>query len=231
MNKVNKALLKGVRSALEQAANPEDAEPMRAYMKSEMPFYGVKKDPRKKALKTVFAAHSIDGWEELRDTTLALWRDATHREERYAALDLTGLKEHRYHLSSNALEMYEEMIVSGAWWDLVDVIATHRIGEILRTERRKLTKIMKSWSGDQDMWKRRTSIICQNRHKDDTDRKLLAHCIEKSISSPEFFLRKAIGWALRELSKHDPKWVVAYVQDNADRLSGLSKREALRRIT
>ena len=227
---VDRALIRDVRAALKAAAVPADAGPMQAYMKSEMPCYGVKKPARVAALKPVFEAHSITTWEDLRDTTLELWRKAKFREERYAALDLTRRREHRDHLTMRAMPMYEEMIVSGAWWDYVDEIAAQRVGAIMDGDEKKMAKLMRTWSKDDDMWKRRTSIIAQIKRKERTDTELLVGCIEPSIASKEFFLRKAIGWALRSHSYVDPKWVIDYVTKNADRLSGLSKREALKAL-
>ena len=122
------------------------------------------------------------------------------------------------------------MIVTGAWWDLVDEIATHRVGAILRAYPKEVRPIMLRWSKDNDMWKRRTSIICQTRSKEKADVTLLHACIEPSIDSKEFFLRKAIGWALREHARTDPRGVARWVRENEHRLSGLSKREALKHL-
>ena len=225
---VKRALIRDIRSALKAVGNAADAKGMQAYMKSEMLCYGVKKPARVAALTPVFDARPIETWEDLRDTTLELWRKAKFREERYAALDLTRRKEHRDHLVMKAMPMYEEMIVSGAWWDYVDEIAAQRVWKILESDEKKMAKLMRKWSKDDDMWKRRTSILCQLKRKDRIDTKLLVDCMEPSIASKEFFLRKAIGWALRAHSYVDPDWVIDYVEKNADRLSGLSKREGLK---
>src|SRR6185436_11883093 len=93
-----------------------------------------------------------------------------------------------------ALPMYEELIVTGAWWDYVDLLASHCLGKILRHHPKEMTREMKTWSRCDDMWKRRSSILCQLGFKKDTDLKLLYSCIAPSIDSTEFFLRKAIGW-------------------------------------
>jgi 3-methyladenine DNA glycosylase AlkD len=127
-----------------------------------------------------------------------------------------------------ALEMYEEMIVAGAWWDLVDTLATKRLGELMRREPRKMRKAMRAWSRSPDLWKRRSAILCQNSFKKDTDVEFLYACIEPSIASKEFFLRKAIGWALRQYAWTDPDEVVRYVKVNEKRLSSLSRSEALK---
>jgi 3-methyladenine DNA glycosylase AlkD len=168
--------------------------------------------------------------EEWRATCLELWRKAKHREQRYAAIELTGWRPYRAWLDLDAMPMLEEMIVDGAWWDFVDVLATNRVGPILRAHPQPMKKTMRKWSKSKDIWLRRTSILSQLKHKDETDLELLYDCIEPSIGSNEFFLRKAIGWALRELAKTDPDEVVRYVRDNAERLSGLSRREALKNV-
>ena len=128
------------------------------------------------------------------------------------------------------MPMYEEFIVDGAWWDHVDDIAIHRIGPLLRDHRDELEPVMRAWSTDDDMWKRRTAIICQVGAKSEIDLGLLYDCIEPNMADTEFFIRKAIGWALRQHAWLNPGEVVRYVEANADRLSGLSKREALKNV-
>jgi len=125
--------------------------------------------------------------------------------------------------------MYEEMIVTGAWWDFVDDIAAHRIGPILGQEPARMKRKMLSWSRSDDLWKRRTAILCQLVLKE-TDRGLLYACIEPSLPSREFFLQKAIGWALRQYARTDPVAVRLYVRSQGDRLSSLSRREALKHL-
>ncbi len=125
--------------------------------------------------------------------------------------------------------MYEELIVTGAWWDLVDWVASHRVGPLVRAHPR-LKRTMRAWARDRDLWKRRTAIIHQLGFKAETDTGLLVAAIEPSLDRKEFFLRKAIGWALREYAKTDPAWVVAYVEEHRERLSPLSQREALKNV-
>lgn len=222
-------LIREIEAALRAVAVPADAEPMRAYMKSEMPYLGVKKPARTAALKAVFAAHLPLREADLWDTALALWKGASHRELRYAATDLIRHRTHRAHVHSGHLDAAEVMIVSGAWWDHVDEIAAHVVGEMLRKDP-GMKKAMRAWSTDDDLWKRRTSILCQLRFKDALDQALLRDCMAPSLDAKEFFLRKAIGWALRDHARVDPDWVRAYVKEHEDRLSGLSRREALKHL-
>ncbi|MER7364375.1 DNA alkylation repair protein [Nonomuraea wenchangensis] len=222
------SLGKAVRLALQEAAEPDKAETMRAYMKSPMPFLGVQAVPRRATLRRVFAEHRIDSAPEWRRAVLALWREAEYREERYAAVDLSGHHYYRRFQTLYTIPMYEEMIVTGAWWDLVDELATHRVGALLAAYPDSMRPLMLEWAHDADLWKRRTAILCQNRFRSRTDTALLYACIEPSLSDNDFFARKAIGWALREYAKTNPAEVVRYVR--AKGLSGLSRREALKNV-
>ena len=127
--------------------------------------------------------------------------------------------------------MYEEMIVTGAWWDCTDAIAPHRIGDyLLRGYPESMTPVMIQWSRSTDRWKRRSAIICQLGFKEATDLGLLYACIEPNLDDRDFFIRKAIGWALRDYAWTDPDEVSRYVREYDSRLSALSRREALKNI-
>jgi 3-methyladenine DNA glycosylase AlkD len=184
----------------------------------------------RKACREVFARHPLEGFAAWRDAVLALYRGAKRREERYAAIELTGLAAYADHQTMRSLPLYQELIVTGAWWDLVDGIAGHRLGNLLRRHPAPMKQKMLRWSRDGNLWKRRSAILCQLTFKRDTDLDLLYRCIEPSLGSNEFFLRKAIGWALRQYAWTDPDEVVRYVRAHEDRLSGLSKREALKNV-
>ena len=132
-------------------------------MKSEMPFLGVQKPGRTEIARIVFAAYPLDGFEDWRDTVLRLWREATYREERYLAIALARDRRYREHRTMAALPLYEELIVTGAWWDLVDEVAIRLVGEL------DLGSFLREWASDEDMWKRRTAIIAQIARKDGTD--------------------------------------------------------------
>jgi 3-methyladenine DNA glycosylase AlkD len=123
------------------------------------------------------------------------------------------------------------MIVSGAWWDYVDALASHPLGDVLVADPPRVSRLMRRWARDRDMWKRRAAILCQLRSKRDTDLGLLYDCIEPNLDDHEFFIRKAIGWALRQYAWTDPKEVGRYVRANRARLSPLSVREALKNVT
>ena len=221
-------LVLDIRQALADNSNPDKAEGMRAYMKSEMPFRGVQKPARRKLLREVLKGSPLADKQTWKDSVLDLWRNAEYREERYVALDIAGEPKYRDFRTFNILPMLEEFVVTGAWWDYVDEVATHRLRELLELYPTDNARHMRSWSLDDNMWKRRSSIICQINRKDETDLALLFDCIDPNLSHPDFFIRKSIGWALRSLAWTDLETVEDYVARNRDRISSLSAREALK---
>ncbi|PWU09551.1 MAG: DNA alkylation repair protein [Terriglobia bacterium] len=224
------ALVRALRRALATLADPAKAPAMQAYMKSEMPYLGVQAPQLRQAAKSVFAEHPLATFETWRDTVLELWRSARYREERYAAIELAGNPRYRGFRTLEALPLYEEIIITGAWWDYVDTIATHLLGELLRHDLDAMGPLLRQWALSENIWKRRAAILAQLSFKRDTDQKLLYDCIAPSIDASEFFLRKAIGWALREYAKTEPAEVIRFVRRHEARLSALTKREALRRL-
>ncbi len=227
----NVRLIRAVRKALREAADPAKAPFMQAYMKSSMPYLGVQTPELRKLLKAAFAAHPIDSAEDWRDTVLALWRRARYREERYAAIGLAGYGKYRDYRTLDALPMYEEMITSGAWWDFVDSIATQQLSDLLKCSPTDMSRLLRQWAAGEDLWKRRSAILVQLNFKGNTDLTLLYDCIRPSMSSPEFFLRKGIGWALRQYARTDPREVARFVRQHEAVLSPLTKREALKHVT
>jgi 3-methyladenine DNA glycosylase AlkD len=216
--------------ALLAAADPSKAAGMQAYMKSTMPYLGVSAVPLRAACKRVFSVHRIENKETWQTDVLDLWRNASYREERYAAMELAGDKRARSFHTMAIVPMIEEMIVTGAWWDYVDALASHRLGQILEREPKPMKETMLAWSTCDNVWKRRSAIICQLSFREKTDLELLYACIEPSLASKDFWLRKAIGWALRQYAWTNPKEVKRYVKEHEEELSGLSKREALKNI-
>ena len=198
-------------------------------MKSDMPYFGVGVPQCRRIAGSVFRMHPLpdaDAWEA---AILDLWRDAAHREERYAAIELLLFRRYSSWLEPARLPMIEEMVVTGAWWDYVDAIAGRGVGTMLAARPDAMKAVLCEWARDGNIWKRRTAILAQLRAKRATDTELLADVIRPSIGEPEFFLRKGIGWALREYSKTDPDWVTEFVGAHAE-LSDLSRREALKHL-
>lgn len=223
------ALVAAVRATLREAADPERAGPMQAYMKSALPFLGVRMPEVRKRVRTVGNEHRLASRGAWELTVRALYDEATHREERYAALTLVA---HRYYREWNDPEtfgLYEHLIRTGAWWDLVDE-TSHRVGDVLRTHRATQTPVVETWSTSDSLWVRRSAIICQVGHKGDTDLDLLSAVIGPNIPDRDFFIRKAIGWGLREAAYVAPDWVRSFVAAHPD-LSPLSVREATKHLS
>ncbi|WP_134667963.1 MULTISPECIES: DNA alkylation repair protein [unclassified Amycolatopsis] len=224
------ALITAVRTGLAELADPVKAPEMQAYMKSAMPFRGVPKPPRGKLMKTVLAEHVLPDRVTYVETVLALWRQAEYREERYSAIDLSGHRAYRQWQDPELLEVYDELIVTGAWWDHVDEVAIRRVGPILREHRAAVAPVLRRWMTDADRWRRRTAVICQVSAKGEVDQKLLADAIEANLEDRDFFLRKGIGWALRDHARAEPEWVRAFVRAHPG-LSPLSVREAMKHLS
>jgi len=222
------ALLAGLRKEMAAVADPKKAPAMQAYMKSSMPYHGVTLPQVTSICKRVFASSPI-GCKAWRTAVLEIWRGAKFREERYAAVSLLSAKPYAECLTLDMMPVLEEMIVTGAWWDHVDGLS-QVVGTLLRAHPKEMRPLMRAWSTDPNMWKRRVSIICQLRFKRDTDLRLLYANIEANTSDREFFIRKAIGWALRQYAWTDPQEVSRYVREHEAELSGLSRREALKNI-
>ena len=219
-----------LRRALRKAGDPTKAAAMQAYMKSTMPYHGVQAPLLRQVYREVFADSSFETASHWRERVLNIWRNARYREERYAAVHLSGDKRARAFQTPAAMKMYEELIVTGAWWDYVDEIAANRLGPLLRDYPTLMRRKMLAWSRCGDLWKRRSSIICQLGFKEQTDLELLYACIEPSLESREFVLQKAIGWALRQYAWTNPTEIKSYVRLNQGRLSALSRREALKNL-
>jgi 3-methyladenine DNA glycosylase AlkD len=223
-------LVTAVRRGLAAAADPVRAVSMQAYMKSTMPYRGVPSPVQRGVYRRVFADHPLASFEAWTETCLELWRGAQFREERYAALELAGYRFYRDYQVPAAIPMYDEMITEGAWWDYVDAVAIHLLGPMLLTHHGAVAPLLTAWRTDPSMWRRRTSIIAQVGLKSATAPEFLAASIEPNLGDREFFVRKAIGWGLRAYAWVNPAWVRSYVAENSDRMSGLSRREALKNI-
>jgi len=223
-------LIAGVRRALAAAGDPEIAVKQRAYMKSALPYYGLPAPRLKAELKPLLRDWAPADEAQWAATIRMLWDEATHREEWYAAIAVARHRRARVWLDETSLDLWEHLVSSGAWWDVVDDVATHLVGDVLAAHRAAATPVVRLWATDDDLWLRRTAVICQIGHRADTDLDLLRYAIEANVDDRSFWLRKAIGWALRQHARTDPDWVRAEVSRLGDRLSGLSRREALKQL-
>lgn len=223
-------LLDRLRAELRSVADPAKAPAMQRYMKSAMPYHGVAVPALRAVCRSVFADVEFAGRGAWERAVRAIWTRARYREEWYAAVELTGVRPARGFQTPEALPLYETMIVDAAWWDVVDDVAIHRVGPIVRSHPGPMKRAMRRWSRDANLWRRRTAILCQVGAKSETDLDFLYEVIEPSLGSGEFFLRKAIGWALRDYAWTDPDEVARYVRAREGELWPLSRREALKNV-
>ncbi|HWI32609.1 MAG TPA: DNA alkylation repair protein [Microbacterium sp.] len=216
-------LVRGIRGALHAAADPQRAPAQQAYMKSAMPFLGVGVPQSRRIARA--AAKEIKDRETLRGAARVLWAEAAYREERYAAMALLAVRPASDDLSVTLL--IEHMVRTGQWWDYTDELA-HRLAGLHDGYPTETGTLVRAWAVDDDMWIRRIAILSQLGRRDRVDRDLLGDVIHPNIDDREFFIRKAIGWALREYARVAPDWVRTFADTHA--LSPLSRREALKHL-
>jgi 3-methyladenine DNA glycosylase AlkD len=229
------ALTTTVRHELGAARDPVRAAQQQAYMKSDMPFRGVPLPEVRRITKAALSAHPLVDQAALLEAVTTLWDAAAYREERYAALTVLQVPKHRQWRDLTLLPLYEHLVLTGRWWDVVDDLATHAVGELLRAEPDHVAPVIRRWAASDDLWLRRAALDCQVGAKDRTDADLLADVIKTVNAPPEalsrdFFVRKGIGWALRDYARTDPAWVRSFVAEHADQLSPLSIREATKHL-
>lgn len=217
-------LIDALQVALRCAANPEYAIPMQKYMKSQMPYFGIKADPLRRIQRDIFKAYPLRSFDEYVTTIRHLWDTATYREERYTALGLA--EKYPQYQTLEALPLYRHLIETGEWWDYVDMIAQHLIGGLLWHNRDVMELELGRWINDPHLWIRRSAVLAQTRFKGDTNEAMLFEFCEDHLHETSFWMRKAIGWALREYSKTRPEAVRGFIQRNEDRMSGVTMREA-----
>ena len=216
-----------VSGELQKHANPTNAVQMQAYLKTEMPFYGVKSPTLNSIVKDVKESFQITTQAEYNDVILHLW-SLSHREEKYVSVKL-AIKCRKF-ITLDALPVFEKMIREGQWWDFIDPISTNLIGKLLEKYPTEMNSILDKWIEDEDMWIRRSAILSHLKHKENTDQERLFEYCLKCAREKEFFIRKAIGWALREYSKTKPEVISNFIQEHDETLSNLSKREGMKHI-
>jgi 3-methyladenine DNA glycosylase AlkD len=220
-------LARYVTAELRALADPAKAPAMAAYMKTAQPFYGVPTPRRAIIMRETRDRFVPADQKSYERNVLALWK-LPYREEQYCAIAYA--RQHPRFIAPPALWLYERMIREGAWWDFVDEIAVTLVGTVLGNFRAKTRPIIERWCDDPEMWIRRTALVAHLKHKKETDAaQLFDHCLRRS-DEREFFIRKAIGWALREYSKTDPRAVGAFLKKNRQRLSNLSYAEASKHL-
>jgi 3-methyladenine DNA glycosylase AlkD len=227
MSPATTAPIEFVQEALRGQADPAKAVGMQAYMKTDMPFYGVQKPARSLILRRLVQAFPPTDRGSYEMLVLSLW-NLPHREEKYLALGVAG--HFKSFIDTASLPLYHRLIAEGAWWDFVDEVATHLIRTLVLNQPTQAWREVDKWIDDPDMWLRRSAILCQVGAKEKTDSNRLFSFCATRLHEKEFFIRKAIGWALREYAKTDPAAVADFVAAHRERMSGLSFREATKHI-
>ena len=208
------------------AADPERAVVMRAYMKDVAPFLGIPSPERRALARSVLQGTPRPDERDCTAVALRCWR-LPERESQYFAVDL--LRRHVRRLSSGFLPVARHLVTTVPWWDTVDALAAHVVGGLVAADP-ALTADMDAWIEDDDLWVVRTALLHQLRYGERTDAgRLFAYCLRQS-GHPDFFVRKAIGWCLREYAKTDPDAVRDFLAREGGRFAPLSVREALKNI-
>ena len=221
-----KALLH-IKEALRKEGNPIRIPQMEAYMRNQFPFYGVMSTPRKELLKALKKEHlEVLDSNEKRALIQLLWEEE-HRECQLVALDwLMQWKPKEF--TASDIDLFEWLITTKSWWDTVDGIAPNVVGKYARIFPEQMKETLHRWESHDSFWIRRACLIFQLRYRQETDLELLQYFINKFKPDREFFIQKAIGWSLREVSKWNPTWVARVVEE--EHLTGLAKREASKYI-
>jgi 3-methyladenine DNA glycosylase AlkD len=214
-----------VGKAFREQADAERAVAMQAYMRDQFPFYGIMRGERDAIVRAAIAGLDKPTEAELVALARACWSKA-EREWQYLALG--QLRKHVRALSPEFLAVAKDLVTQKSWWDTVDELAVHIVGGLVARHPELATE-MDVWSKSGELWIVRTAVLHQNRYREKTDAKrLFAYCAHNA-SNKDFFMRKAIGWALREYSATDPRAVEAFVKKTPT-LSPLSVKEAMRGV-
>ncbi|MET7621383.1 DNA alkylation repair protein [Streptomyces sp. NPDC005408] len=220
------AVLQRLTAVYPTGADATRAEGAGAYMKGIAPFLGLYTAARRELSRTVLEGTTAPDEADCTAIALRCWA-LPEREYHYFAVDY--LRRHVKRCSSGFLPVVRHLVVTLSWWDTVDALASHVVGPLVTADPR-LKSVMDSWIEDDDLWVARTALLHQLRHKDATDTgRLFAYCLRRA-DHPDFFIRKAIGWCLREYAKSDPDAVREFVERHRDRLAPLSVREALKNL-
>ena len=215
-----------LRRRLEAASAPDRAELMSAYLRNQFPFLGIGAKDRRAATRPTLVAAKTASTDELIAFAAACWEEP-EREFAYVACDVLRTQAPR--LEPRHLDAVRSLLTARSWWDTVDPLATRTVGTMVRTNP-ELVGTMDRWVHSDDFWLARTAILHQLLFGEATDaQRLLSYC-EARAGDDEFFIRKAIGWALRQYARVDPAAVRTFVVAHDGELSGLTKREALKHL-
>jgi len=209
----------------ESVQNPEFAAGMKRYMKDHSEFYGIKTPVLRALLKSFLREHGLPGKKDLNTVIMACWSQEK-REWQHVAIEIIirCIK----NPDREIIGLLEFMIVHKSWWDTVDGIAAWLVGPFFKIYPDMIISKTREWMDSGNIWLQRTCLLFQLKYKATTDTELLFGFIRELSGSKTFWIRKAIGWALREYSKTDPDMVLEFV--NSHSLSPLSRKEALKVI-
>ena len=208
-----------------KAAKPQNSVGMKAYMLNQFDFFGIKTPERDAIVKSFLKTKTLSSHKELSEIIFKMW-SFKEREWQYAAIDVF-----RYHHSLwelKSIDVIESCLTKKSWWDTVDGIGSNWIPNYFSLYPDQIISVTGKWNQSENIWLQRSSILFQRSYKSKTNTRLLKKYILNHKDAKEFFVQKAIGWALREYSKTDPDWVINFVAKN--KIAPLSKREAIKRI-
>lgn len=217
------AYVTALQSLFQSHADPLAAAPMKAYMRDQFPYLGIKTPERRTLLREFIAEHGLPALDDLANVLFELWA-LPEREFQYTAVGLLGRFEKN--LPPEFIDTIETLLTSKSWWDTVDSLATQTVGIHFRRYPDVKQRTLAVWRQSNDFWLRRTCILFQINYKTETDFALLKAIINENLGSKEFFINKAIGWALRAYTRVDPDGVRVFVTETP--LNPLSAREALK---
>jgi 3-methyladenine DNA glycosylase AlkD len=207
------------------ARDPDRAGPMAAYMRDQFPMLGIAAPAQRLLARDVLAGLSKPSEDDLREVCLACWA-LPEREYQYFACGL--VRRYARFCSAAFLDTAHFMITTRSWWDTVDTLAAHLVGPLV--QRHGLAPTMDAWIDAENLWLVRTALLHQLTYAERTDRaRLFRYCLRQA-GHPDFFVRKAIGWALRQYGRTEPDAVRRFVHAHAERLAPLSVREALKNL-
>ena len=207
-------------------SNQELAIPMEHYMKNNFTFLGIKTEERRTIFKENYEKNISEIKTNFRTISWELF-NKNEREFHYCGIEIL-IKEIKKNYIIEDIKLIENLIKTNSWWDSVDTIAKYLLGGYLQQFPNETLKVIELFSNSDNMWLNRSAIIFQLSYKEKTNFDLLKSECEKHKESKEFFIQKAIGWALRDYSRYNPNGVIEYV--NSTNLKPLSRREALRNI-
>ncbi|WP_420573320.1 DNA alkylation repair protein [Kordia sp.] len=215
-----------LQTAFEANANADNQQQMQVYMRNLFHFHGIKAPLRKQLTKELVVAHKSFLQENIRDVVNKLYK-LPQREYHYTAMELyQKFLNKKYNLEDG--RFFTRMITTHSWWDSVDFLAKHVFGKYLLQFPEQKRKMLDYYSANDNMWLNRSAILYQLSYKNETDEVELFKQCTLHKDSEEFFIQKAIGWALREYGKVQPKAVLDFVK--SVKLKELSEREAIRRL-